>query len=97
MIAITDVRIKPYDNHPLKAFVSVTLCEEWVIKGLKIIEASDGHLFVAMPSKVKKAGGYQDIVHPITRESREHLEEIVLNAYDDIIMEASCYQKEDNS
>jgi stage V sporulation protein G len=79
---ITEVRVNLQDEEVLKAFVSITLDDEFVIRGLKVIQGMDGR-FVAMPARKKKDGTFQDIAHPINRETRRYLEDVVLKAYDE--------------
>lgn len=79
---ITEVRVSLQDEEVLKAFVSITLDDEFVIRGLKVIQGADGR-FVAMPARRKRDGTFQDIAHPINRETREYLEQIVLAAFDE--------------
>jgi len=80
---ITEVRVNLQDEEVLKAFVSITLDNEFVIRGLKIIQSADGHRFVAMPARRKKDGTFQDIAHPINRETRDYLEEVIFAAYEE--------------
>ena len=77
---ITEVRVSLRDDAKLKAFASITLDDSFVIRGLKIIEGKTG-TFVAMPSRRRKDGEYQDIAHPITNEAREDMERIILAEY----------------
>jgi len=77
---ITEVRVSLRDDAKLKAFASITLDDCFVIRGLKIIEGKTG-TFVAMPSRRRKDGEYQDIAHPITNEARDEMESIVLAEY----------------
>jgi stage V sporulation protein G len=77
---ITEVRVSLRDDAKLKAFASITLDDCFVIRGLKIIEGKDG-TFVAMPSRRRKDGEYQDIAHPINNEAREEMERIILAEY----------------
>ena len=79
-VRITEVRINPQTAKALKAFVSVTFNDCFVVRGLKIIDGMDGR-FVAMPARKKKDNTFQDIAHPITREFRRYLEGVVLDAY----------------
>ncbi len=79
-LEITEVRITLRDDDKLKAFASITLDDALVIRGLKIIEGATG-MFVAMPSRQRKDGSYQDVAHPINRETREWLEKLVIGAY----------------
>jgi stage V sporulation protein G len=68
------------EDAKLKAFASITLDNCFVIRGLKIIEGKTG-TFVAMPSRKRKDGEYQDIAHPINNEARDEMESIVLAEY----------------
>ena len=77
---ITEVRVSLRDDAKLKAFVSITLADSMVIRGLKIIEGKQG-TFVAMPSRKRKDGEYQDIAHPINNEARDAMERIILAEY----------------
>jgi len=77
---ITEVRISLRDDAKLKAFASITLDNCFVVRGLKIIEGKSG-TFVAMPSRKRKDGEYQDIAHPINNEARAIMERVILNAY----------------
>ena len=79
---ITEVRISLRDDAKLKAFASITLDDCFVIRGLKIIKGQTG-TFVAMPSRKRKDGDYQDIAHPINNSTRKWREEIVLEKYRD--------------
>ena len=86
---ITEVRINLQDEEVLKAFVSITLENEFVIRGLKIIQGSDGHRFVAMPARRKRDGTFQDIAHPINRETREYIEQVIFAAYEEELVRAA--------
>jgi stage V sporulation protein G len=77
---ITEVRVSLREDAKLKAFASITLDNCFVIRGLKIIEGKTG-TFVAMPSRKRKDGEYQDIAHPINNEARDEMERIVLAEY----------------
>jgi stage V sporulation protein G len=77
---ITEVRVSLRDDAKLKAFASITLDDCFVIRGLKIIEGKEG-TFVAMPSRRRKDGEYQDIAHPINNEAREEMERVILDEY----------------
>jgi stage V sporulation protein G len=77
---ITEVRVSLRDDAKLKAFASITLDDCFVIGGLKIIEGKDG-TFVAMPSRRRKDGEYQDIAHPINNDAREAMEQVILAEY----------------
>ena len=79
---ITEVRISLRDDAKLKAFASITLDDCFVIRGLKIIKGQQG-VFVAMPSRKRKDGEYQDIAHPINNSTRKWMEDIVLAKYEE--------------
>lgn len=78
---VTDVRIRKM-NHDgkMKAIVSITLEEQFVVHDVRVIEGNNG-LFVAMPSKRTPDGEFKDIAHPITSETREIIQTAVLAAY----------------
>ena len=79
---VTDVRIRKITrDEKMKAIVSVTLNEQFVIHDIRIIEGPHG-FFVAMPSRRTPGGGFRDIAHPISTEARRHLQQSVLEAYE---------------
>ena len=78
---ITEVKITLRDEDKLKAFVSVTFDNAFVIRGLKVINGNNGY-FVSMPSRKRKDGSYQDIAHPINNEMRKQLENAILDEYE---------------
>ena len=65
----------------MKATVSITIDNEFVIHDIKVIDGEKG-LFIAMPSKKSVDGEYRDIAHPITSETRERIQKQILEAYD---------------
>jgi stage V sporulation protein G len=79
-LRITEIRISLREDLKLKAFVSITLNDCFVIRGLKIIEGNRSR-FVAMPSRKKSDGLFQDIAHPINNETRSWMETLILDAY----------------
>ncbi len=76
----TEVRVTLRDEPRLKAFVNVTFDDDFVIRGMKVIEGRKG-LFVAMPSRKGKDGTFRDIAHPINNNMRKKLEKVVLDEY----------------
>lgn len=79
---ITDVRIRKLkDDGKMKAVVSVTFEEAFVVHDIKIIEGQNG-LFVAMPSRKVGDSDYRDIAHPINSEMRSTLQEVIFAAYE---------------
>jgi stage V sporulation protein G len=77
---VTEVRVYPVDEEKLKAFVTITLDDCFVIRDLKIINGNKG-LFVAMPSRKRKDGTYKDTAHPINNDTRKMIEDKVLAEY----------------
>lgn len=77
---ITEIRITLRDDNKLKGFASITLDNAFVIRGLKIIEGASG-LFIAMPSRKRRDGTFQDIAHPINMATRERMEQQIIAAY----------------
>ena len=80
-IKITEVRVSLRDDAKLKAFASITLEDQFVIRGLKVIEGNSNRMFVAMPSRKSPDGKHQDIAHPITQAMREYVEDVVIGEY----------------
>ncbi len=79
---ITEIRVTLRDEDRLKGFANVTFDHAFVVRGMKIIQGADAY-FVAMPSRKRPDGTYQDIAHPINREMRRELEKKILEAYDE--------------
>ena len=78
---ITDVRIRKIARDgKMKAVVSITLDDEFVVHDIKVIEGEKG-LFIAMPSRKTTTGEYKDIAHPINSQTREQIQEMILNEY----------------
>ena len=79
---ITDVRIRWVDKEgKMKAVVSITIDEEFVIHDIKVIDGEKG-LFIAMPSRKAADGEYRDIAHPINSETRNRIQDIILEKYE---------------
>ena len=80
---ITDVRVRKITKEgKMKAVVSITLDDEFVVHDIKVIEGEKG-LFIAMPSRKSTDGEYRDIAHPINSDTREVLQNLILNAYNE--------------
>jgi stage V sporulation protein G len=80
-MVITEVKVFPVNEDRLKAYVSITIDNCFVVRDLKIIEGTTG-LFVAMPSKKRKDGQFKDIAHPLNQETRDTIERMVFEAYE---------------
>lgn len=82
---ITDVRIRKVEKEgKLKAIVSITIDEEFVVHDIKVIEGEKG-LFVAMPSRKATDGEYRDIAHPINSDTRDRIQNLILTHYQESI------------
>ena len=80
-MTITDVRAKKIaQKGKMRAVVSVTFDEQFVVHDIKVIEGDKG-LFIAMPSKKSPEGEFRDIAHPINAETRKMLQDKILEAY----------------
>ena len=78
---ITDVRIRKVEKEgKMKAVVSITIDEEFVVHDIKVI-AGDKGLFIAMPSRKAADGEYRDIAHPINSDTRERIQTLILQKY----------------
>ena len=78
---ITEVRVFPVQEERLKAYVTITLDNCFVVRDLKVINGNTG-LFVAMPAKRRKDGTFKDIAHPLNSETRERMEKTILAEYE---------------
>ncbi|WP_242341170.1 MULTISPECIES: septation regulator SpoVG [Anaeromyxobacter] len=78
---ITEVRVFPVNEEKLKAYVTITLDDCFVIRDLKVINGNTG-LFIAMPAKRRKDGTFKDIAHPLNTETRERMERTILAQYE---------------
>ena len=84
---ITDVRVRKITKEgKMKAIVSITLDDEFVVHDIKVIEGEKG-LFIAMPSKKATDGEYRDIAHPINSSTRESIQKIILESYEKALEE----------
>lgn len=80
---ITDVRVRRVEKEgKLKAVVSITIDEVFVVHDIKVIEGTQG-LFIAMPSKHAADGTYRDIAHPINTDTRAELQTLILKKYEE--------------
>ncbi len=79
---ITDVRVRKVSKEgKMKAVVSITLDNEFVVHDIKVIEGDKG-LFIAMPSRKAGDGEYRDIAHPINSDTRDKIQKIILEKYE---------------
>ncbi|MDZ4383752.1 MAG: septation regulator SpoVG, partial [Thermodesulfovibrionia bacterium] len=78
---VTEVRVFPVNEEKLKAYVTITFDDSFVVRDLKVIKGNNG-LFVAMPSKKRKDGTFKDTAHPVNNETRQMIESKVLSEYE---------------
>ena len=84
---ITDVRVRKITKEgKMRAIVSITIDDEFVVHDIKVIEGDKG-LFIAMPSKKATDGEYRDIAHPINSSTREKIQKIILDRYQKALLE----------
>ncbi len=84
---ITDVRVRKITKEgKMRAIVSITIDDEFVVHDIKVIEGDKG-LFIAMPSKKATDGEYRDIAHPINSSTREKIQSIILDRYQKALSE----------
>ena len=84
---ITDVRVRKITKEgKMRAIVSITIDDEFVIHDIKVIEGEKG-MFIAMPSKKATDGEYRDIAHPINSGTREIIQKIILEKYEQALLE----------
>lgn len=78
---ITEVRVRKVNKEGrMRAVVSITLDQVFVVHDIKVIEGERG-LFIAMPSRKNSEGEHIDVAHPITQEAREYIQEEILKVY----------------
>ena len=77
---VTEVRVFPVSEDKLKAYITITFDDCFVVRDVKVINGNNG-LFVAMPSKKRKDGSFKDMAHPLNNETRRMIESKVLEAY----------------
>src|SRR5512142_718700 len=78
---VTEVKVFPVDEDKLRAYVTITLDNCFVVRDLKVINGNTG-LFVAMPAKRRKDGTFKDIAHPLNSDTRERMEKVILAEYE---------------
>lgn len=82
---ITDVRLRRFTKEgKMKAVVSITIDDAFVVHDIKVIEGEKG-LFIAMPSKKTADGEYRDIAHPINSATRDEILKVILEKYEQAV------------
>jgi stage V sporulation protein G len=90
---ITEIKVYPVNEDKLKAYVTVTFENCFVVRDLKVIQGNN-RLFVAMPSRRMKDGSYRDIVHPSNAEMRETLEKAIFDKYNETLKSPEATKKD---
>lgn len=91
---ITDVRVRKVAKEgKMKAVVSITIDDEFVVHDIKVIEGEKG-LFIAMPSRKATDGEYRDIAHPINSVTRDRIQTMILDKYQEVMAEETGEQIE---
>jgi stage V sporulation protein G len=83
---ITEVRVTLRDEEKLKAYASIVIDKCFIVKDLRIIDGND-RLWVAMPNKKRRDGTRRDVCHPLNQETRDMIESVVLERYDEEMRE----------
>ncbi|MBO4359325.1 MAG: septation regulator SpoVG [Eubacteriaceae bacterium] len=90
---VTDIRVRQvFDEGKMKARVSVTFDNQFVVHEIKVLDGENG-LFIAMPSKKLPTGEYKDIAHPINKETRLMIQELILEAYEQKLAEEEASEE----
>ena len=85
---ITDVRVRKVTKEgKMRAVVSITIDDVFVVHDIKVIEGEKG-LFIAMPSRKASDGEYRDIAHPINSETRDKIQSLILEKYQEVSSES---------
>lgn len=85
---ITDVRVRTVTKEgKMRAVVSITIDDVFVVHDIKVIEGEKG-LFIAMPSRKASDGEYRDIAHPINSETRDKIQSLILEKYQEVASES---------
>ena len=92
---ITDVRIRKIsDEGKMKAVVSITFDDEFVVHDIKIIDGQNG-LFIAMPSRKMGEGDFRDIAHPLVSETRNKIRDAIFAEYENVIAQNAAATEEE--
>lgn len=94
---ITDVRVRRINsegNSKMKAIVSVTFDDEFVVHDIKVIEGQNG-MFVAMPSRKTPNGEFKDTAHPINPETRQRIQDAIMEKYETALVDSDTTDTEE--
>ncbi len=94
---ITEVRISPARGGKVKAFASIVIDDSFIINDLRVMEGREGQVFVTMPGRKSRNGQMRDIAHPLDRETRETIETMVLEEYEQAVRQLAVPNPEVSS
>jgi stage V sporulation protein G len=80
-VKVTEVRISPAKGGKVRAFASVVFDDAFIVNDLRVVEGREGQVFVTMPARKTRNGQMRDIAHPLNSDTREHIEQRVLEEY----------------
>ena len=86
---VTEVRISPAKGGKIRAFASIVVDDCFIINDLRVVEGREKQLFVTMPARKARNGQMRDIAHPLNRETREAIDERVLEEYENAVRHLS--------
>ncbi len=86
---VTEVRISPAKGGKIRAFASIVVDDCFIINDLRVVEGREKQLFVTMPARKARNGQMRDIAHALNRETREAIEERVLEEYENAVRHLS--------
>ena len=90
---MTEVRVRKVAKEgKMKAVVSITIDDEFVVHDIKVIEGEKG-LFIAMPSRKAADGEYRDIAHPINSTTRDRIQTLILDKYQEVMNETDAQEE----
>lgn len=92
---VTEVKVFPVEEDKLKAYVTITLDDCFVVRDIKVIRGTSG-LFVSMPSKKRRDGTYKDVAHPLNSETRRMLEERIIAAYREVVSSDTSQDRDEH-
>ncbi len=82
---ITDVKVYPFDTSRIggrvRAVADITIEDQLIIKGIKLVESKHGGLFISFPKKQSSKGKFIDIIQPISPEFQEKVRRAVVDKY----------------
>jgi stage V sporulation protein G len=94
---ITEVRINPSRGGKVKAFASIVIDDCFIVNDLRVMEGREGQVYVTMPGRKSRNGQVRDIAHPLDRDTREKVEQLVLEEYQSAVRDLAVPNPETSS